>query len=129
MNIKLLKKIITRLRRMRHPQHFNMDFYGEKNACGTTACIAGHALLLEGYRCTGWDTFVIDSLADPVNPATEAEERLDLTTNEADRLFYVGNWPKEFKAARNGRAAKHVYNDPKIAAARIEHFIATDGRE
>lgn len=76
--------------------------------CGTTHCIAGWAQVLSPKR---------DCLMDAER---DASRLLGLTANEATRLFYADEWPSGF-----GRwnATK------KQAAARIEHFIKTGGRE
>jgi hypothetical protein len=35
------------------PELFNMNSWGRVTACGTVACLAGHAMLLSGYTCKG----------------------------------------------------------------------------
>ena len=42
----ILKQIDT------FPESFRMDQWGTETACGTVACIAGHAMLHSGYQLT-----------------------------------------------------------------------------
>lgn len=49
-NIELLKRLRTRLVRMRHPQHFRMAHVAVKTECGAAMCLAGHTLELAGYQ-------------------------------------------------------------------------------
>jgi hypothetical protein len=104
-NIELLKRLRTRFLRMRHAEHFNMDDYARKTECGTAMCIAGHALVLQGYRVRGNGTFV-SSRGLKVDPHTKARDELGLTNCQANDLFY------DFDLAT-----------PKDAAARIQELI------
>jgi hypothetical protein len=90
-------------------------FSGEKE-CGTTHCIGGWAEAITGKS---------------------PEKALGLTRDQAHRLFYVASfripqWPKKFL----GRKRKNMSVEdswwmvtPRQAAARIEWFIKTEGRE
>lgn len=49
-NIKLLKRLKTRMARMRHPKHFDMKVLGCETECGTAMCLAGQTLALSGYK-------------------------------------------------------------------------------
>lgn len=77
-------------------------------SCKTTHCIAGWAQVLDPNR-------------DCEEPAVNDGQRLlDLNDDQACRLFYADGWPKGF----GGWRATKVQ-----AAARIEHFIKTRGKE
>jgi len=99
-NITLLKRLRTRFLRMRHPEHFDMLVWGDKTAYGTSACIAGYALLLSGYKVRGWDTFVSPN-GRKIDPANTARRLLGLTKDEAEDLFLWNNikTPQEAAAA------------------------------
>lgn len=123
MNIELLRKIAAVIQE--NPRQFSIrDWHTAKGlgpfgklntipekkrvACGTTHCIAGWAQVLSSKSShSGWAKEV-------------AMEKLGLNEDEANRLFYADNWPRGF-GGNNTNAVK--------TAARIEHFIATEGRE
>lgn len=118
MNVELLKKVATKLRRMRHKEHFDMDSYVGETDCGTAACIAGWACLLSGLK--------------PEHVGfVQGCAVLGLNDSDAKRLFFATRWPARFRRSDTDIqwANDEIYNDPKVAAARIEHFIATNGEE
>lgn len=123
MNTKLLRKIAKVIQEK--PREFGMKYWhkrrglyatgfldslpeGKEIACGTTHCIAGWAQLLS--PSADRSAWVRD----------DAQRLLGLTGDQAERLFLAEEWPRGFGGQRCS-AAK--------AAARIEHFIATGGRE
>jgi len=59
------------------------------------------------------------------------QHELELTEDEANRLFMITDWPEEFRSYRyeDGEYWDESYATPEQAAARIDHFIATEGRE
>jgi hypothetical protein len=125
MNIELLQRVKKAI--LDNPEHFSMDYwyqYIDENGhvtlenytvgvaeglteCGTKACIAGWAVFLGRDDSTG----VYDI-------GLYAQNILDLTNDQARRLFHMDRWPKQF-----------WLDDTETAAARIDHFIATGGRE
>lgn len=140
MNVELLRKIAAVIQEK--PREFDMNGwhqsahqYGmalcdlpkdEQVSCDTTHCIAGWAQVLAPDR----DCQVRASL--------DARRLLDLTPEQADRLFYVEiedggtGWPLKFRGRPNKGMDKleSMWSmTPKQAAARIEHFIATEGKE
>lgn len=131
-NVELLERIARRLSRIRHKRHFNMKDWARQTRCGTAACIAGHVLLLEGGQPANYASCVGNARAMKVTnlfkmPSGSVEtayngamQRLKLTAEEANRLFYSDAWPDGYSRGRS---------DPIVAAARIRHFIATEGKE
>lgn len=108
-NIELLKRLRARFLRMRHKKHFDMGAYAERNECGTSMCIAGHALDLQGYKIRfedGWPVF-FNPEGQRVTPMNAAERELGLPHHEAYDLFH------DFSL-----------KTPKQAAKRIEKIIA-----
>jgi len=138
MNTKLLLRVKRAI--LRHPKQFDMSrwfFYvgADVPRCGTTACIAGWALTLDGKttplkmakrlykKLTGGELREGGAMGGIYNNDIEsrAAKALGLTEHQARWLFHVHNWPREFQ---NG-----VNPSPELAAQRIDHFIATEGRE
>jgi hypothetical protein len=124
MNVELLRKIaaVIQIRRGQFSmkcwhkekgQMYGVESFCEipepkREVCGTTHCFAGWAQVLSPERNCRADA------------EEDARRLLELSQEEAQRLFYADNWPRGF-GGWNANAKK--------AAARIEHFIATDGRE
>ncbi len=112
MNKELLYQIIDVI--AKEPKTFDMSTWG----CGTTACIGGWALRLTH------STWL--SVHEDIH--LMARRVLELSDDEARRLFYTKHWPESFK-----RDYVLCYANPEkqtdVAIRRIRHFIATDGRE
>jgi hypothetical protein len=73
----------------------------QADACGTTACLAGHVLIREGYQPTVFGTFVSRE-GRWVNPDTVAAELLGLTETQTQDLFYYTTFSSK-RAARGYR--------------------------
>jgi hypothetical protein len=82
--------------------------------CGTTRCIAGWSCVLAGTKAEN-------------TPAT-AQRLLGLNLEQAQRLFYLNNWPKRFRDQYDG-GRRYTDAGAWVAAERIRHFIATNGAE
>lgn len=137
MNVRLLRKIAKVIQEK--PRQFNMTYWHRNEnvamerirawdfksfeslcdipadkqiSCDTTHCIAGWAQVLAPNRkCS-------------IPASEDAQRLLGLTEQQASRLFFADCWPKEFLGT------KHIWRmSPAKAAARIEHFIKTKGRE
>lgn len=140
MNVKLLEQVKAMI--LKFPEHVNMDMWSEGTLiadkqsaplCGTAGCIAGWALAVEHGALT--KEFVMDN-----NIAEAAAELLGLLSSgaeidieamkgfEADRLFYTELWPTEFRLAYYDTPARSSYRG-QVVADRIDHFIATGGKE
>lgn len=133
MNVALLQKIKRRI--LRRPDTFRMDHWN----CGTAACIAGHACAMNGQVVDrrGW---VYNSLAEakkvfprrtPID--AEATRHLGITFSqfrslcEWDSDAQVPYWPEPFRS--RFKKARLRKDRAKIAADRIDRFIATKGAE
>lgn len=106
----------------REPETHSQGVWASRNDCGTTACVAGWAVILSGtpmdWRAIPtttlvhdeeWVAWLVTHPADDQEPAlcwtagegdhirSVAEELLGLTPQEADALFYT---------ARNGAALR-----------------------
>lgn len=133
MNVKLLRRVKRHI--LLHPDEFLMRafivirdirpyFYADDRAsrikfaeCNTAACIAGRTVLLgDGKEPRRY-------LDIPLRAAL----LLELKSGEGFRLFLTHYWPSKFHDAYD--AAKTQRTRAKVAAARIDHFILTEGRE
>lgn len=135
LNVKLLEKVKAHI--LEKPRRFVMRtfIYRKEDAgmsvfmadgpetkfvkfeeCGTAACIGGWAVLLND----GID-------AKPLNLRQRAIKLIGLKSVTGDELFEVSFWPRQFREPYY--AAKTQRTRAKVAAARIDHFIATKGTE
>lgn len=144
--IKMLRRI-ARLIQLRHKQIQMKTWLALKpgaGPCGTTACIAGWAVTLDQIgkpmpklafnkfkRLADWR----QTIGGTQNRIMEKHgaKALGLTKEQADLLFYVIAWPYRFTYALY---VVHIENHPgrtrryaAVVAARIRHFIATNGAE
>ena len=125
------KTLLEQVKRniLKHPTQFVMHSYfayedsigNTPGGCGTAACIAGWTMHLLKGNATLEETSGIVEVSSTFQVARKA---LGLTTEQADNLFRVNNWPAQFRrdlelAPTAGRAAK-------VAAKRIDHFIRTE---
>ena len=117
MNVKLLRKVAKHI--LAEPKRLYMSDYvkvkkegddiGRSYAkCGTAACVGGCACILSRKE--------VDY--------QEAKELLGLDMEQAVTLFAPSKWPYRFQGgvSDDGKA-----NTAKIAAARIEYFIKSNG--
>ena len=123
MNIELLERVKEAI--LANPQHFDMSCWGnlEKNnggfTCNSAACIAGWAVFLEK-----------GIMLDNQDVESEAQRLLRLYDGEAYQLFYDSNWPDEFEDRyRDAAWADNYAEIARAAAARIDRFLATGGKE
>jgi hypothetical protein len=132
MNIPLLREVAQWT--LDHPEHFDMhDYFSnvqvrlENNVpditqCGTTACIAGTALYLR--RGIVNEECPRNYLG---NSEDTASHLLGIRSSQGYRLFHLSGWPEQLQA--DYWRAETGEEKARIAAARIEHFISTEGRE
>lgn len=126
LNVELLRKIQKHI--LEEPRRFMMGdvIYrgkpGEKwsdfglhytiPACGTVACICGWACILGGKPRTE-------------NDFATARELLGI--EDCATLFYVSGWPDKYEQQWDDAATPQLRAE--IAAARIDHFIKTNGAD
>lgn len=92
LNIPLARKVLEHIEA--HPEEHAQAHFASKNECGTTACIAGHALLLSGaYRIDNFDGDEFDffeaSTGKLVLPSDTAQGLLGLTHDQREELFFA----------------------------------------
>jgi hypothetical protein len=101
---------------LQHPDEFNMNIW----LCDTMACIGGWALLLANKKTGPKQYMDIWGKGIP-------EDVLGLIEDQGKKLFYENYWPKEIKQAFSN--AQTSQQRAKIAAKRIDLFIATNGEQ
>ena len=142
MNVELLEKVKKRI--LKQPKRLNMQYWGtavegcgfvlQIPPCKTQACIAGETVLAKRLvkidKVNGGFLFPKGEF----RIADKAAALLNLSNEQADRLFYTksiryngGCWPAQFDKAY--KEALTPLERAKVAAARIDHFIATNGAE
>jgi len=151
MNLKNLNLLIKRLKYLRNTEEskrFNMRYFGTEKitkndkkidnsifsvpVCHTQACLAGETVLLTGsgkIKPKGG----IKLLTDESNIFGVATRDLDLTINQAERLFYfkewndgINGWPAEYE--KMYLKAKTPTERLNVAIKRMKCFIKTKGR-
>jgi hypothetical protein len=113
-NIPLLLEVKEQI--LQHPDEFNMNIW----LCDTTACIGGWALLLANKKTGPKQYMDIWGKGIP-------EDVLGLNLNQSNILFYERFWPHEIRLAFEN--ATTCQQRAKIAAKRIDLFIATNGEQ
>jgi len=124
MNVELLQRVKEYI--LAEPAKFDMASFECNHPCGTTRCIGGTAYILAHPKMK--TIFHIPLTTSNLYPG---QHELELTEDEANRLFMITDWPEEFRSYRyeDGEYWDESYATPEQAAARIDHFIATEGRE
>ncbi len=131
MNIPLLKEIQAAI--LEEPKRFQMSWWIEESnetPCGTAACIAGHAVIINEVRIlqkTLKDFHVIKKIAHQLIYVEEnARVLLDISREQSARLFLLDRWPWKYK---NRYASSDQIGRAQVACARIEFFILTEGKD
>lgn len=99
LNIPYARKVLEHL--IAHPEEHRQAHYGDRTACGTTACIAGTAIMMDPNCTIQW---AINGLMAPplihgfeVDMDMHAAKLLGLTPNDATQLFYEWNNQRALK--------------------------------
>ena len=121
-NLDLLRRVLRHIDDF--PETWNQDYCGVRNECGTTHCIAGHALVMAGVPLK-WEEpddvegdeilVVVYHTKDGVWWNEAAQEVLGLTHDEAEALFSVGNTREmieEFATEIAARAGEELWPEP-----------------
>lgn len=132
MNKELLERVKQHI--LEEPKRLKMGSWGRRvnplnsdyPACGTVGCIGGWSIFLAEPK---WLTANAGELIQycEVELPSDARRLLELERDQAARLFCTDEWPEGFHEQYND-AVTYV-DRARITAARIDHFIATEGRE
>lgn len=98
----------------------------ERPPCGTLGCIAGWAALLDSGGADNLNKAKDAIRGKGESVAKVAKKALELGVGQANRLFYLPGWPRHFH--HSYVSAKTPKERAKIAAERIDKFIATGGK-
>lgn len=122
MNTKLLLKVKAAI--LAEPRSFIMADWSTQDPespCGTSACIGG------------WATALSRNPAKPNlhdSHMSQGPDLMELSPDGENKLCYKGMWPQPFKDSyEKAEYAEDRNAMAKAAADRIDHFIATEGRE
>jgi hypothetical protein len=137
MNAKLLKEIKRVI--SAKPERIAMgQWLAVFMDCDTVGCIAGWAAVLVRSKRRGYDEMAVEVLQDRRTTKEQARKALRLTHGQAERLFHVGEWPREFEERYvNLEWDRYNYNwtnaqlDRERAdcvCQRIDAFIESKGR-
>lgn len=121
-NVRLLRRIEKHI--LAEPRRMNMRFGLQRSTaapCGTVGCIAGWAAKLSGaVSPEQFNKLVLDG--SDIFPRDEAAAALKLPSwFDSNKLFYVGEWPEEFRLAYY--ASKTQRGTVRVVVNRIEHLI------
>jgi hypothetical protein len=105
MNKPLLRKVAKRIKE--HPETYNQHEW-----CGTQCCIAGNAVWVHDGNLSNLRT-----------SSTRAKKVLKISYEQAENLFYSGNWPEPFKT--KFLDAETQEDEAQVAHDRIMHLIKT----
>jgi hypothetical protein len=102
-NVELLERTLTYIRD--HPEEWDQGHW----ICNTTACFAGHAILLDGVEITNrlpsnWGMY--STRSGEIDVSVSAEQRLGLTRQQANTLFWCKNRLDDLE-----RIAKDIINE------------------
>jgi hypothetical protein len=127
MNTELLQKIKQKI--IENPKDLEMGVW----VCDSQACIAGWAGKLSGVPFPD-STYQHLVLAEAdfeqefkISAKMKGAELLDLTEEQASRLFLLQNWPDTDRIAYNNSESPQC--KVRATCARIDRFISTDGQE
>lgn len=134
MNVGLLLQVKDHI--LEEPRRLNMDilflnlreediwFYDlPAPPCNTVGCIAGFAAALSGTR----DLTSYQGGMAALGLTREEAERLFTEPRHWNNMCFRYHWPEDY--ARAYLAATNPTGRAQATAARIDHFIATEGRE
>lgn len=100
MNVELLRQVQGKIRE--NPEKFNMDWWGGKSSCGTTACIGGWACHLAAPEQVKYNKIgkLVPVNGSPLTGISDlAAELLGIDSTTAEHLFYREEWPKHHQTA------------------------------
>lgn len=134
-NRQLMLAVASRLRKLRHEKHYNQAVYVTQNACGTTCCIAGYAVLEAG--CAPADLVPLER---SIHADFEGESRyldigdaaqnlLGLDDDERAVLFSSDpsdddGWPEPYATRFKKACRKNATERPPRVAADLLEAVA-----
>lgn len=120
MNVKLLNQVANAI--LDEPTRFDMSTwveYSTSSTCGTTACIAGHAVAIAREFPS---LKSVKSMDDGDMLAVVVAARWLIDSPNCSALFHVDEWPTEFRHELYDTNTPEEYAD--VGFWRIQAFIA-----
>lgn len=102
---------------------FQMTAVIKQVDCGAAHCIAGQVCVNYKYKLRPFmntGAMATKGKHEPINAMELAQQILRLDIDQMRRLFFKEHWPARFR---------NQPDTPALAAERIEHFVATEGKE
>ena len=138
MNTALLRKVARHI--TAEPKRLDMGEWAtacrgrRAPSCGIVGCIGGWACILSAKGKTMRKRFDVayEKVEEAWGPdfGEMARRALRLDEDQRNRLFFVDNWPEEFRVAYDNADWDNKHTAmARITKARIAHFIKTGGRE
>lgn len=127
MNVELLEKVKEAI--LEEPLRIDMNTWANEDKsvpCGTVGCIYGWGQAIT-TKLRGKELWEQIKRKFATITAT-LDNPFDISTVQASRLYYEYNWPSEYR----DKLLDFEPQTPEYAqvvADRIDHFIATEGRE
>lgn len=130
-NVDLLMRVIEQIEE--EPRRLYMHGWGSRvdaneegnPPCGTVGCIAGWASLLNGAHIKEDKHGFYNEHGEAIPVGQHAADILNITDYEANRLFYVEDWPLEFLNDYDRIGDDNFEGRAAVTTARIRHFIET----
>lgn len=97
--------------------------------CGTAACIAGWAVSIDFFERNKKKVQPSEVVKRVTINRCSTAQILDISIEQGERLFFSQNWPAPWTCPHKQFDQLPPEERAKAAVARIEHFIATEGRE
>lgn len=134
LNKKLIRKIIKHIEA--EPKRLNMNEWAMKDSsrsgppCGTTACVAGWALLLDKPAAERRKIMAMDDdkferalFGRTSNILQMGAKKLGIDAGGAWKVFFSDQWPEPFYSDFTNATTKKKRT--KITIARLEHLMET----
>ncbi len=131
MNVELLLEVKKAI--LEEPLRIDMDTWANQDLavpCGTVGCIYGWGQALQtGLRGVDLWNYIRDTVIDCAGSRVgPSENPFEITNEQASRLYFWEKWPLEYKN-RLKVLFEQTPGYAQVVADRIDHFIATEGRE
>lgn len=113
-NVPLMRKVLEHI--TEHPEEHDQQSWAEKTACGTTYCMAGHAVLMAGHEIA-WSAIAgvyleedgADRVTEPIETSESftqyiphvAAHELGIDHMQASMLFYDSTYLEELWEVAN----------------------------
>lgn len=111
----------------RHYGPHSTRFRDHEGGCGTTVCMAGHAVAAAVMREKGCGFLdaCLSMLPFEYTVQSRATAILGITPEQAEALFYIQHWPEKFYGAYHCHENNSPQGRANVAIERMKHFLKT----